>query len=169
MVLRYSALHGGLIKPLIQRIWWHTKLAWLDKKLTIVHSQIYKYNFKNCSNEKDLITYREVYNSDGRYIHTWLKREQYTFFPYNIGLQSSLRHTSIINDINSVGHSYTIWWQRSWLSLVLAKVRCLKATSHYLNQCWIVIKRGIAAITRGRFDSKHAVFLFFIWVWKLLM
>ena len=38
----------------------------------------------------------------------------------------------------SLWPSDTIWWQGSGLTLVQAMACCLKATSHYLNQCWVI-------------------------------
>ena len=34
----------------------------------------------------------------------------------------------------------TIWQQRSWSTLVQVMAYCLKAPSHYLNQCWLIIR-----------------------------
>ena len=42
--------------------------------------------------------------------------------------------------VNSLWPSDTIWWHRSGLTLVQVMPCCLTAPSHYLNQCWLVIK-----------------------------
>ena len=43
--------------------------------------------------------------------------------------------------INSLGPGDTIWWQRSGSRLDQIMACCLMASSHYLNQCWLVIHR----------------------------
>ena len=43
--------------------------------------------------------------------------------------------------VNSLVPSDTIWWHRSWSTLVQVMACCLKAPSHYLNQCWLIINR----------------------------
>ena len=42
---------------------------------------------------------------------------------------------------NSLGPSDVIWRCRSWSTLVQAMACCLTATSHYLNQCWLIISK----------------------------
>ena len=41
--------------------------------------------------------------------------------------------------INSLWPSDMIWWQRSGSTLVQVMVCCLTASSHYLNQCWLIV------------------------------
>ena len=52
------------------------------------------------------------------------------------------------NYLNNVGHlvqistwpSDAIWHHKSWSTFDKVLVCCLTATSHYLNQCWLIIK-----------------------------
>ena len=41
--------------------------------------------------------------------------------------------------INSLWPSHTIWRHRLRSTLVQVMARCLTASSHYLNQCWLII------------------------------
>ena len=41
---------------------------------------------------------------------------------------------------NSLRPSDAIWRQWSWTTLVQVMACCLTAPSHYLNQCWLIIK-----------------------------
>ena len=36
--------------------------------------------------------------------------------------------------------SHTMWWHRSESTLAQAMACCIRVPSHYLNQCWIIIK-----------------------------
>ena len=45
---------------------------------------------------------------------------------------------------NSLRLSDTIWWHRSW---------CLMAPSHYLNQCWFVIRSVLWHSPRNKFHK----------------
>ena len=47
--------------------------------------------------------------------------------------------TSIDAIIYSLWPSDAIWRQRSWSTLAQVMACCLKASSHYLNQCWLII------------------------------
>ena len=42
---------------------------------------------------------------------------------------------------NSLGPSDAIWRWRYWSTLVQVMACCLKAPSHYLNQCWLIISK----------------------------
>ena len=42
---------------------------------------------------------------------------------------------------NSLGPSDAIWHWRYWSRLVQVMACCLKAPSHYLNQCWLIISK----------------------------
>ena len=50
-----------------------------------------------------------------------------------------MRMSWIIWDINSLWPSNAIWQQRSGSTLAQVMAWCLKAPSHYLNQCWLII------------------------------
>ena len=43
--------------------------------------------------------------------------------------------------VNSLWPSDTIWWHRSWSTLVQVMACCLTAPSHYLNQYWLIISK----------------------------
>ena len=47
----------------------------------------------------------------------------------------------VINGVNSLWPSDAIWRQRSGSTLAQVMACCLKASSHYLNQCWLIISR----------------------------
>ena len=54
--------------------------------------------------------------------------------------------------INSLWPSDTIWQQRSGSTLAQVMACCLAAPSHYLNQCWLMIKSSdvhISAISQA--------------------
>ena len=42
---------------------------------------------------------------------------------------------------NSLGPSDAIWRQRSGSTLAQVMACCLKALSHYINQCWLIISK----------------------------
>ena len=46
------------------------------------------------------------------------------------------------NQVNSLRPSDAIWRQWSWTTLAQVMACCLTAPSHYLNQCWLII-RGV--------------------------
>ena len=43
--------------------------------------------------------------------------------------------------LNSLGPSDAIWHWISWSTLVQVMAWCHQATSHYLNQCWLIISK----------------------------
>ena len=54
-----------------------------------------------------------------------------------------LHISSLVQDcINSLRPSDAIWRQWSWTTLAQVMACCLTAPSHYLNQCWLII-RGV--------------------------
>ena len=46
-----------------------------------------------------------------------------------------------INKFNSLVPGDTIWWHRTWSTLVQVMACCLMILSHYLNQCWQIISK----------------------------
>ena len=52
-------------------------------------------------------------------------------------------HSFHIRAINSLGPSDAIWRWRSWATLVQIMACCLTAPSHYLNQCWLIIRKAL--------------------------
>ena len=48
----------------------------------------------------------------------------------------------LLRPINSLRPSDAIWRQWSWTTLAQVMACCLTAPSHYLNQCWLII-RGV--------------------------
>ena len=65
--------------------------------------------------------------------------------------------TKAINvKINSLWPSDIICRQRSWSTLAQVMARCLTASSHYLNQCWLFINKvegNLSAILHTRHTS----------------
>ena len=55
---------------------------------------------------------------------------------------------------NSLWPSDTIRWQGTESTLAQVMACCLMAPSHYLNQCWLIMK-GSATITRGQFTRDN--------------
>ena len=53
--------------------------------------------------------------------------------------------------INSLWPSEAIWWQGSRSTLVHIMACCLKAPSHYLNQCWLIITKVQWCSSEGNF------------------
>ena len=49
------------------------------------------------------------------------------------------KHEMYIRLINSLWPCDSIWWQGSWSTLSQVMACCLKAPSHYLNQCWLIV------------------------------
>ena len=41
--------------------------------------------------------------------------------------------------VNSMGFSDAMWWHRSWSTLIQIRACCMRAPSHYLNQCSLII------------------------------
>ena len=59
-----------------------------------------------------------------------------------IPVKVKLQFTST-GSFNSLGPSEAIWWWRFWSTLVQVMACCLTAPSHYLNQCWLIISKGM--------------------------
>ena len=55
--------------------------------------------------------------------------------------------------VNSLWPSDTIWRQRSRSTLVQVMACCLKAPSHYLNQCWLIISEVLRHSPEGNFTG----------------
>ena len=51
-----------------------------------------------------------------------------------------LYHPFFMFVLNSLRPSDAIWRQWSWTTLAQVMACCLTAPSHYLNQCWLIIK-----------------------------
>ena len=47
----------------------------------------------------------------------------------------------VLYHISLLWSSDAIWWHRSELTLAQTMACCLTATSHYLNQCWLLISK----------------------------
>ena len=59
-----------------------------------------------------------------------------------LGMTGSLHPQTLWWDVNSLRPSDAIWRQWSWTTLAQVMACCLTAPSHYLNQCWLII-RGV--------------------------
>ena len=57
--------------------------------------------------------------------------------------------------LNSLWPSDAIWWHRSWSTLVQVMACCLTAPSHYLNQCWLIVKYGPVTFIYGQLHQKY--------------
>ena len=68
-----------------------------------------------------------------------LKMLSMTWCPFRIGL----------NFLNILWPSDTTWWHRYWSILAQAMVCCLRETSHYLNQCPLLINKVLWYFTAG--------------------
>ena len=53
--------------------------------------------------------------------------------------------------VKSLGPSDTTWRQRSGSPLAQVMACCLKAPSHYLNQCWLIISKIEWHSSKGKF------------------
>ena len=71
--------------------------------------------------------------------------------------------------VNTLWPSDAIWWHRSGSTLAQVMAWCLKAPSHYLNQCWLKHQRGPVAFSWEWFHKKCQRYLSLIPVWKLLI
>ena len=58
-------------------------------------------------------------------------------FIHTLQTQTQVQH------FNSLGPSDAIWRWGSWSTLVQVMACCLTAQSHYLNQCWLIISKGL--------------------------
>ena len=54
-------------------------------------------------------------------------------------------------EVNSLWPSDAIWWQRSGSTLAQVMACCLMASSHYLNQCWLIINKVVWHSSKGMF------------------
>ena len=55
----------------------------------------------------------------------------------------------IINALNSLWPNDTIWRHGSWSTLAQVMARCLTASNHYLNQCWLIISNVLWHSSQG--------------------
>ena len=51
-------------------------------------------------------------------------------------------YVSLGLNVNSLGPSDAIWWQRSGSTVAQEMACCLTAPSHYLNRCWLIISKA---------------------------
>ena len=100
------------------------------------------------------------------FLKTWLKKEKW--LP-NFILGGSLINLCIIcayymcqrktwvailslpQCVNSLGPSDAIWRHRSGSTLTQVMACCLTAPSHYLNQCWLIIRKVFWHSSHGNF------------------
>ena len=69
---------------------------------------------------------------------------------------------------NSLWPSDTIWRQRSGSTLAQVMACCLTASSHYLNQCWLMISKVLWQPPEGYFKG-YSIQKLIALVWKLLI
>ena len=60
--------------------------------------------------------------------------------------------------VNSLWHSSAIWQQWSGSTLVQIMACCLMASSHYLNQCWLLINRVLCNTLNAHDNDNCYVF-----------
>ena len=70
--------------------------------------------------------------------------------------------------INSLSFSDAIWQCRSGSTLAQVMACCLTATSHYLNQCWLIIRCVLLHSSESNFTSAHELNVFKDYTLKLL-
>ena len=73
--------------------------------------------------------------------HVCVTQPQWVNFPHSTPNVHIVRVKTVWY-INSLRPSDAIWRQWSWTTLVQVMACCLTAPSHYLNQCWLII-RGV--------------------------
>ena len=59
-------------------------------------------------------------------------------------------------DFNSLWPSDAIWRQRSGSTLAQVMAWCLTAPSHYLNQCWLIIRKVEWHSSKGKFTRDNS-------------
>ena len=68
--------------------------------------------------------------------------------------------------VNSLWPSEQIWWQRSGSTLVQIMACCLMATSHYLNQCWLLLHQALWHSPEINFAASAQATILYKWLWK---
>ena len=64
------------------------------------------------------------------------------FLPVTVSIVCCVAHEPEVLCLNSLRPSDAIWRQWFWTTLAQVMACCLTAPSHYLNQCWLII-RGV--------------------------
>ena len=62
---------------------------------------------------------------------------------------------------NSLWPGDAIWWQRSGITLVQVIAWCCQAPRHYLNQCWLFIRKLLRHSSESNFTLNTQLILFF--------
>ena len=90
----------------------------------------------------------------------------------NVTTCISLYHTISVGSIgyviNSLCPSDAIWGHRSGSTLAQVMACCLMAPSHYLDQCWIIIKGALQHSTDSSFTSGHELNVFRDYTFKII-
>ena len=55
----------------------------------------------------------------------------------------------VVSVFNPLWSSDAMWWHRSGSTLVQVMACCLMAPSHYLNQCWLLIRKVQWHLSKG--------------------
>ena len=66
----------------------------------------------------------------------------YQYFVVSVSFDWHTWYIYMYGKLNSLRPSDAIWRQWSWTTLAQVMACCLTAPSHYLNQCWLII-RGV--------------------------
>ena len=63
------------------------------------------------------------------------------------------KYNKIVCIFNLLWRSDIIWWHRSGSALVQVMACCLKAPSHYPDQCWLIINEACWHLADGNFTE----------------
>ena len=90
-----------------------------------------------------------LYLKSQRHEHKWRYKRQnkwrlvcYKSIKYGLLSYHSWRMLNQVNMeymINSLKFGVTIWCHGSWSIWIHTMVRCLTVSTHYLNQCWLIV------------------------------
>ena len=125
---------------------YHTHDAFLWQNIFLQSIQI-SYHLPWAKNYTDIIKYPALRLTQSYstyftkiYIHTRGKSCDQSLWDYYGGALSY--QSGLCNSFNSFRPSDATWQQWSWTTLARVMACCLTAPSHYLNQCWLII-RGV--------------------------
>ena len=77
-----------------------------------------------------------------------------------------LHCVSVMWNVNSLWPGHAIWQHKSGSTLDQVMACCLTAPSHYLNQCWLIIKGGPVAFSWEQFHWKCSRYQLVKRVWN---
>ena len=110
----------------------------IDSKSALV--QVMAWRRTNTLGINEVLIFWLLSSSEKIYRHTLKKN-----------FKCSLQISRSMKPFNSLGPSDAIWRWRSWSILVQVMACCLRAPSHYLNQCWLIISKVLRHSSEGNF------------------